>query len=34
MTTKLFWAVAALALIGVAISIAPDMRRYYKISSM
>jgi len=34
MAKKLFWAVAALAVIRMAISIAPDMRRYYKISSM
>ena len=34
MTAKLFLAMTTLVLIGVAISIAPDMRRYYKISSM
>jgi hypothetical protein len=34
MTSKLVWALTAMALIGVAISVAPDVRRYYKMSTM
>lgn len=34
MAKKLFWTMATLAAIGMAISLAPDMRRYYKISRM
>jgi hypothetical protein len=34
MTSKLMWTLACLALIAVAVSTAPDLRRYYKISTM
>jgi hypothetical protein len=34
MTSKLIWAAVSLAIIGVLISAAPDIKRYIKISSM
>jgi hypothetical protein len=34
MKSKLIWTVLSLAAIGVLISIAPDMKRYIKISRM
>jgi hypothetical protein len=34
MTSKLIWTAVSLALIGVLISAAPDLKRYIKISTM
>ena len=34
MKAKLFWTAVSLAAIGMLISMAPDLRRYYKISCM
>ena len=34
MVKKLFWVAAAVAIIGAAISMGPDLQRYYKISTM
>ena len=34
MGAKIFWTIAGLALIVIAVNSAPDLRRYYKISTM
>lgn len=34
MKSKIFWTLACVALIAMAASAAPDLRRYYKITSM
>ncbi|MCU1298660.1 MAG: hypothetical protein JWO91_2938 [Acidobacteriaceae bacterium] len=34
MTSKLVWTAVSLALIGLLISAAPDLKRYIKISTM
>jgi hypothetical protein len=34
MKSKIFWTVALLAVVALAVNSAPDLRRYYKISSM
>jgi hypothetical protein len=34
MTKGLAWAVALLAMVSVAVSMAPDLRRYIRISTM